>query len=294
MLCISSTLNFQNKKIQAGALRYITRVVDSHAFRANVDVRHLLTGVFDELVSSLLAHLSATNYAICPPIAASDEARARQDQLDAQRGYVNIIGGGGDDNSNNNMSGDAFDDVAPPSGPFVDLMRLVAALYPREPALAEKFWNYGASSARGAAHLYHFLRFAADNVNEGIFEPYVVMLAALARGATNAHYAFQFLCSTTNKFVSWQHFFDALHGFLAELVSIDSGNEFDVATPWSSTTPSSSSSSSSSTSHRNVNGVANASTNKAAGDAKQVYCFFFKIVFFLKKTIFVKYLNFLY
>jgi hypothetical protein len=86
------------------------------------------------------------------------------------------------------------------------------------------------------------------------------MLATLANGPVCARYASQFLQSTTNKydivcarasacacnsffvlmilvcviivdscrFLSWQHFFDALHGFLSELATFDAESEQDT------------------------------------------------------------------
>lgn len=53
--------------------------MSSHAFRTNIETRHLLVGVIDEVLSGLIAHESASGYAICAPPA------AQQDKLESTR-----------------------------------------------------------------------------------------------------------------------------------------------------------------------------------------------------------------
>jgi hypothetical protein len=65
------------RAVRGGACLYLAQVTSSSAYRTSVDTRHLLAGVFDELVTGLLTHLSLTNFALCPlPTATSFDASA--------------------------------------------------------------------------------------------------------------------------------------------------------------------------------------------------------------------------
>lgn len=221
------------RAVRGGACLYLAQVTSSSAYRTSVDTRHLLAGVFDELVTGLLTHLSLTNFALCPlPTATSFDVSAaaatasrgrRTSQLSASssglltKSSLAVSGSFGDDGG---ASAAPDDD----GGNFLQLMQLVAALYRGEPELAHKFWTYDSGS--NGQYAYHFMRHAIDRVSEPIFGACVDMLAALAGGGAVAEAASRMLCQG-NKYISWQHFFAALHGFLTDLTRTDSGFVID-------------------------------------------------------------------
>lgn len=226
------------RAVRGGACLYLAQVTSSSAYRTSVDTRHLLAGVFDELVTGLLTHLSLTNFALCPlPTATSFDANSSAAVAAAaargRRGSaVSLNSSSGSsllNKSSLNVSGSYYDDGGSgggggvgddDGGNFLQLMQLVASLYRGEPELAHKFWTYDSTS--NSQYAYHFMRHAIDRVSEPIFGACVDMLAALAGGAAVADAASRML-TQGNKYVSWQHFFAALHGFLTDLTRTDSG-----------------------------------------------------------------------
>jgi hypothetical protein len=231
------------RAVRGGACLYLAQVTSSSAYRTSVDTRHLLAGVFDELVTGLLTHLSLTNFALCPlPTATSFDANSRgrrcgggcawrrgaprslnwqqrpaQQELAqpcrAAMATTSAHGGGG---------GAAGDDDG---GNFLQLMQLVASLYRGEPELAHKFWTYDSSEQRPVRVPFHAARHRPRQRADFWRLRRHVGGAGRRRSAV-ADAASRMLCQG-NKYVSWQHFFAALHGFLTDLTRTDSGLVID-------------------------------------------------------------------
>lgn len=90
---------------------------------------------------------------------------------------------------------------------FDHFLRLIAALYAGQPALAARFWNEEYPA------LAYFVRGAGDNLYESNFVSYLRMLSALASGPECAQYTFRFLQERSRKHTNWDYFFDALHQY---------------------------------------------------------------------------------
>lgn len=90
---------------------------------------------------------------------------------------------------------------------FDHFLRLIAALYQRQPALASRYWNEDFPA------LAYFVRGAGDNLFESNFVSYLKMLASLASGPECAQFTFRFLHERSRKYTNWDYFFDALHQY---------------------------------------------------------------------------------
>ena len=90
---------------------------------------------------------------------------------------------------------------------FDHFLRLIAAVYNGQPALASRFWNEEYPA------LAYFVRGAGDNLYESNFVSYLKMLSALASGSDCAQFTFRFLQERSRKYTNWDYFFDALHQY---------------------------------------------------------------------------------
>eukprot|EP01114_Cavostelium_apophysatum_P016090 TRINITY_DN4519_c0_g2_i1.p1 TRINITY_DN4519_c0_g2~~TRINITY_DN4519_c0_g2_i1.p1 ORF type:complete len:1835 (+),score=550.65 TRINITY_DN4519_c0_g2_i1:218-5722(+) len=90
-------------------------------------------------------------------------------------------------------------------------MSLIAAVHQDRPEACRLFW-----SNQPQPQLTAFIRIISDRLGEGLFVPYLKMLAALASGPESANYVFHLVKSGMSKIVHWDHFFSAFEKYLNE------------------------------------------------------------------------------